>query len=317
MPTEVAAPEAIENGNPGSPETVEADPSWDGELTSISEASWYTALDPDKVEWLATLPSETQEKVKQALTQTRDGVTVGLQTKHENWDKGWRPKYEANAKQEKELKAWQDRLVSDEKRWWKTVRGEEDPTAAIKADLDAKVASFETEKKSLSEMLTKAHDEMKRLDGELTEAKATKATGDASSGDVAAVRKELETAQAEVLRLQGDVKTRDETEANALQAAANAAGDELFDWMEGEHAPIVANNEAFDYFNKLIAAETDIDDAVGAVYHKFPNLVSKKPEPVEAAVKLMHMGGTRPDAVTDGEMDYRVAKQRLREAAKS
>lgn len=321
--TETDDTQSDAEGDGASPELAssepeaEAAPSWDGELASISEAPWYAGLDPDKAEWIASLPTDVQDKAKAALVNARDGVTAGLRAKHENWEKGWRPKYDANAKKEKDIQAQRASLADDEKRWWKVVRGEEDPAAAIKSDLEAKTATFETEKAALSEQLQKAHDEMKRLDEELTAVKAAREEGDASNGDIAATRKELETARVELTRLQNDAKVRAETESNVLQAAADAAGDELFDWLQSEHGVIVADDKAFDYFNHLIAAETDVEDAVETTYLRFPKLKPKQPEPIEPAVKLMHTGGARPSSVTGEEVDYFEAKRKLVEAAKS
>mgnify|MGYP001569953385 FL=1 len=101
-------------------------------------------------------------------------------------------------------------------------------------------------------------------------------------------------------------------------AASDAAGDDLFDWLTAEHPAIVAegNEAAFDYYNRLIQAEIDGEEAIDLTYTKFPALKPKEPEPVEPAVARMGLGGTRPSEIEGEEEDYFEKIRRLKAEAK-
>lgn len=248
---------------------------WNGELTALQTEEWFS-----------TLPEEV-----------RAPLLAGLQAKHTAWERGYRPRMEANAKRETELQTWQDRLTADEKRWWRITQGTEDPATEWKTKLEA------------------AEVEMRRLETELAEAKAAKVGGDGSSAEVAAARAELAAARAEVERLNAAAASAVST---AYQEASAEAGSDLYDWLASEHPAIVAsgNEGAFDYYGKLIAAEMDAEEAVSLTYVKFPKLQPMAPASVEPAVARMAVAGAAASGVEGGVADYWERIAEMRRAAK-
>ena len=242
------------------------DSGWNGEMASLVSEEWFSKL-----------PSEVASS-----------VTAGLQAKHTAWERGFRPKMEANAAREKELAGWQDRLAADEKRWWSIIRGEEDPTTALKKEADDAKAALEEARAALTE---------------------AKAVGVAMPDE--AVQAKLVAAEAEVAQLRAATTA-------AWEAESEAAGNDLFDWLGSEHPTIVAdgNEAAFNYYGKLIAAEMGAEEAADLVYVKFPNLKPPVPQPVEPAVARMAVAGTGAGGVDGGVVDYWTKISEMRRDAK-
>ena len=284
------AGDASTAGTNGATGTTEA-PAWNGELASLEKEPWYASLDMS----------------------ARDSIRSGLQAKHSSWEKGYRPKMEANTAKEKELQTRKEQVDAAEKRFWRLQRGEDDPikplTDAVTAAEEKAAAAEAARDAAVAEATAK----VTALEGELAETKAAKSTGDASGADVDAVKTELAEAKEAVQKMTAEIESYKTAEVDALTAASDAAGEELCDWLTEVHPAIMAdgNDKALDYYNKLIVAEIDVTEAVNLVYAKFPELKPKEPEPVEPAVARMTVGGSRPGTATGEAEDYFAIKRRM------
>jgi len=107
-------------------------PSWNGELSSLDEQEWYKRL-PDDI---------------------KPHVRAGHEAKLKTYDQGYQSKFRGLAD---ERKSWEQKLADErtqlrEERahFERLLYGEEDPAAAVKADLEQKLGELQTKHDALA-----------------------------------------------------------------------------------------------------------------------------------------------------------------------
>ena len=242
---------------------------WNGEVESLRDAEWFGSIDEGR----------------------RDGVLKGIETKYQNWQRGYTKAFQENADRRKTLEERSEAVRAQEMRVQKWLHGDVDPLLEKQKEID-----------TLTEAHTAALEVLKKEHGEAVEALK------GSSGT------ELEDAQKQLTEANTRISQFIEKEQAAVQADLDQRTDEFEGWLQKEAPDIIANDEAFYLLCVLCAGGTVTkEQAVNMVHAQFPAPVPEPvaaaptpepvpvPEPVPEAMSLMNMGTGQGSGTASGD----------------
>jgi len=245
---------------------------WNGELESLKTSDWFERLDES----------------------TRAGLLQGLETKYQNWQRGYTSKFQDISKQRREVDAMLKDVRENEMRVQKWLHGDVDPLKEKQSEID--------------EMKVAHRAALATLRAEFEEAQEKLANGHTTSVE------EATKARDEALARVQEFET---AAAKAEEARIASAVDEFETWMKEKAPDIYENEEALkalcvlctprgnpdngDYFPGYEA-----DTALAMVRAQYP-LQEAEPEPepepeaVPEGMKLMDMGPDTAQGTETGE----------------
>ena len=171
-----------------------------GEVESLREAEWFGSIDEGR----------------------RDDVLKGIETKYQNWQRGYTKAFQENADRRKKLEERSEAVRAQEMRVQKWLHGDVDPLLEKQKEID-----------TLTEAHTAALEVLKKEHGEAVEALK------GSSGT------ELEDAQTQLKEANTRISQFIEKEQAAVQADLDQRTDEFESWLQKEAPDVIANDEAF------------------------------------------------------------------------
>lgn len=259
-PAESAAPAEVSASVETSTEAVETEtaPSvldWNGEVDGLGEAEWFSGLDDS----------------------LRETILKGVETKYQNWQRGYSKAFEDNATRRKDLDSRAKEVRDQEIRVQRWLHGDVDP-------LNEKQKEIDELKTTLDSTVAKLQEEHA-------------ATLEAAKG---ADKDEYEKAVKELSETREKLDTILTEKAAAEKADLEQRTDEFEAWL-AENAPdIMDNQEAFFNLCLLCTGGAQLEQAVKMVRGAFPlpppveaspePTPEPKPEPIPQSVSLMNMG---------------------------
>lgn len=239
---------------------------WNGEVESLREADWFGSIDEGR----------------------RDDVLKGIETKYQNWQRGYTKAFQENADRRKKLEERAEAVRAQEMRVQKWLHGDVDPLLEKQKEID-----------TLTEAHTAALEVLKKEHGEAVEALK------GSSGT------ELEEAQKQLKEANTRISEFIEKEQTAAQADLDRRTDEFEGWLQKEAPDIIANDDAFYLLCVLCAGGTVTkEQAVKMVHAQFPAPAPEpvavpeatpEPEPVPESMSLMNMGTGQGSGTASGD----------------
>jgi len=243
-----AEPAAEDSSSDAAPSVFD----WNGEVDGLGEAEWFSSLDDN----------------------LRETILAGLETKYQNWQRGYTKAFGENAARRKDLDTRATEIRDQEIRVQRWLHGDIDPLNEKQKEID-----------DLKESLTTTVEQLKEEHAAAVEA--------AKGAD----QDEFDKATKELAETRGQLNTILAEKAAAEAESLEQRTDEFEAWL-GENAPDVMNNhEAFFNLCLLCTGGAPLDQAVAMVRAAFPPpaaepepVAAPKPEPIPESVSLMNMG---------------------------
>jgi hypothetical protein len=140
--TETVSAEPIETVDSSEPISESTTSDWNGEVSSLQEADWFSSLDEN----------------------IRGNVLTGLENKYKNWQRGYTDKFEQLSAQRKSLEDREEEIKASETRVSRWLYGDSDPLAETKKEMEALKEAHQTaleelkqERDELTEKLKSTH----------------------------------------------------------------------------------------------------------------------------------------------------------------
>jgi hypothetical protein len=278
-PASVESSESVESAEPAEPaEPAESSSSvfdWNGEVDGLKEAEWFSSLDDS----------------------LRETVLKGLETKYQNWQRGYSKAFEENATRRKDLDARSESVRQHEIRVQRWMHGDIDPLLEKQAEIE-----------SLQEAHSQALEQLK-----------------AEYADATDAAKVASEARERIQQFETEAQAREQAVAAQAEAELEQRTDEFETWL-GENAPdIMENDDAFYNLCVLCTGGAPLDQAVAMVRAAYPAPEPEpepvvepppEPEPVPQSVSLMNMGTGQSGGTVKTEVSSaRDVLDRMRRAA--
>jgi hypothetical protein len=231
---------------------------WDGEITSLNEAEWFSGLD---------------ERV-------RSSVLGGLENKHRNWQRGWTRSFQENAEARKDLERRADAVRQSEVRVQKWLHGDVDPLNEKQKEID--------DLKRVHEAAVKAI----REEHELRVAQVNGRTDE----DFEKTKAELLEHKEKLAGYLKADQEREQAQVAAQEQALNAKADQFQQWLKTNEPEIYTDDQAFESLCVMLSSGFSLEDSLTFLRSKYPKAaaVASTPEPepetVPESVSLMNMG---------------------------
>lgn len=307
-PAAAGAPEATGDAAPAGAAGAEAssgppatqDPAtpiqgtWNGEEASVKQSTWFAALNP---------------------TQQAE-VLAGLREKYQQWERGWRPRYEANATAEKQHREAMQQL---EARRAAFERDQQVWAELLAVDDNGEAAALQQQNKQLTE-------ELAQLRQERGAATPGSAAHEQLTQEIERTKQELQAQHEQataLLRQEYEAKLQEQTarvtehEAKLQEYAAEKEAEilhratEMYNWGVAHHPALMAEEAAFNWFTKMVGENCTKEEAADLTYAKFPQLKKASPDPVQPALAAMSRGtGAAGRMALNTEADYFALMQR-------
>lgn len=260
--------DAVETAGSSEPALFE----WNGEVDSLRDADWFSGLDEG----------------------LRDGVLQGIESKYQNWQRGYTKAFQENAERRKKLDERTKEVRDQEVRVQQWLHGDIDPLVEKQKELD----SLQEAHSSVLEALKAEH------------AEAVDALKTAGNSDLDTARKELQEANTRI----SDMLAKQDAVARAATEEKATAYEK---WI-AENAPeILEDDEAFIALVALTTVQVPLERAAAMVKAGFrkedvaavveaapPEPVPApvpEPEPVPASMSLMNMGTGQGNGTVSAE----------------
>jgi hypothetical protein len=256
-------------------EVEEAEPvfDWNGELESVKDSEWFGNLHPN----------------------TQTGILKGLETKYQNWQRGYTDKFQEIAKQRKDIDAKLNEVRAQEQRVQKWLHGDIDPLVEKQREIDEMKIAHSAAMSALKTQYEEAVEQMKTSRGAEFE-EAVKARDEA-------------LARAE--QYESSIREQQEAETEHIV-------DQFEHWLKTEAPDVYDNDDAFYSMCVLCTGGVSPEDAVAMVRGKYGNPQTEvapapegavapeatpepEPEPVPEGMKLMNMGPDTAASTETGE----------------
>lgn len=250
---------------------------WNGEVTALRESDWFRALDQKH----------------------HEPVLKGIEAKYQNYEKRYKPEYEAQTKRRKELDERDRRVQEEERRVMRLWTGSDDPMEAKQAEIAALTQAHETRVQQIIEQ-HRAELEGAKKPGPELEAKLRRLD-------------EMEAKLTEVTQARSTAETR---LASIEKAETDAALDAFEVWL-GKSAPHLigddVDSQGFDALIRLIDGGTEPERALKMVLAEYPS-PTPQPEALSPGMRAMSRG---QDARTERQepVELHEAFERMRRQA--
>lgn len=261
---------AVEAAAESTEEPVEAAPDvvdWNGELESVQESDWFNNLSEN----------------------VRTGILSGLETKYQNWQRGYTDKFQDLARQRKSIDRKLEEVRTQEQRVQKWLHGDIDPLVEKQREIDELKIAHKSAMDTIRQQYEDAQEKMKTSRGsEFEEAVKTR-------DEAVARAQQYETA----------IKEQEEFQTEQVV-------DQFENWLRTEAPDVYENDEAFYSLCVLCTGGVTPEDAVQMVRGKYGGPQTEvapapapepesEPEPVPEGMKLMNMGPDTASATETGE----------------
>ena len=227
---------------------------WNGEVDGLGEAEWFSSLDDS----------------------LRETVLKGLETKYQNWQRGYTKAFGENATRRKDLDSRENEIREQEVRVQRWLHGDIDPLTEKQKEIDDQIESLAKTIQQLMEEHAAAVEAAKGAD-QVEYDKAVK--------ELSETRQQLDTILTE--------------KAATEKAELEQRTDEFENWVRVNEPDIMDNHEAFLNLCVLLTGGAKLDQAIAMVRGAFPRPSVEavpepepvpQPEPVPESVSLMNMG---------------------------
>lgn len=273
---EVSAPESVPESMAAEapPEMVESPApevfDWNGEISSLQDSEWFSGLDDN----------------------VRSTISQGIESKYQNWQRGYTEKFEDMSKRRKALDEMERSVRDQEIRVQRWMNGDVDPMVEKQKELEA---------------LQQTH------------AGAIKALREEHAGNVEKLRtaskSELEEAATNYKEVKAKLDTYAAKERQIQEQQHEARVQEFVGWLNTEAPDIADNDEAFYWLASFIKLGATPQDALVMARARYPAPAAPEavaepvvepepvpePEAVPESVKLMNMGTGQAARTEAGE----------------
>tara|TARA_R110002020_G_scaffold319504_1_gene535390 strand:- start:711 stop:1682 length:972 start_codon:yes stop_codon:yes gene_type:complete len=261
---------AVETAAEPTEEPIEDAPDvvdWNGELESVQESDWFNNLSEN----------------------VRTGILRGLETKYQNWQRGYTDKFQDLARQRKSIDRKLEEVRTQEQRVQKWLHGDIDPLVEKQREIDELKIAHKSAVDTLRTQYEDAQEKMKTSRG--------------SEFDDAVKARDEALARAQ----QYETTLKEQEEFQTEQVV-----DQFEHWLRTEAPDVYENDEAFYSLCVLCTGGVTPEDAVQMVRGKYGAPQTEvapaptpepapEPDPVPEGMKLMNMGPDTASATETGE----------------
>ena len=284
-----AAPEAaVETSMDSGGESISADPEPTETVESESSDESETLDIPDVFDWNGEVDSlQSADWFGKLDESLRDPLIKGIESKYQNWQRGYTNKFQDVAKQRREAENLLKEVKEQELRVQRWLHGDVDPMVEKQKEVDNMKVAHQAAIQALRNEAQDAHEKATHLHGEaLVEA-----------------QRERDSALDQMKGFQTQV---DAIEAKQVETQV----DHLEKWLTTEASDVYENDEAFDLFCKMVDSGHKPETVVAMVRAVHPppqrEVVPEPepepvPEPVPQGMKLMNMGPASAEATEGGD----------------
>jgi len=257
-PVEAAQAESAETTSEAAPDVFD----WNGELESLKQEQWVNSLDESM----------------------RGSMIRGIETKYQNWARGYQKKFDELSKQRREADKTLESAREHERKAMQWLHGDVDPMNEKQREIDNLKVAHKAALETLRERAEMEHEKSKKSFG-------------SERDQIIAAR---DHALSQHRELQHHIDQFEE--ALTEQEVTN-----LEEYMINTASDIYENDEAFEAFVMAWKGGFDVDQAIKMTRGIYPQQIAApepepepepQPEPVPEGMKLMNM---KPDAAAATE----------------